>query len=251
MICPYCNSSSVIKKGLNSQKTKQNYQCKDCKRKFVCNGQDWFVSDYEKTVIDNLLKERISLRGICRVVSVSLRWLVLYSRKLYEAQPIDLGYKHQTLKVKEKGVLYLKLHDCESDEMWSFVKEKKNKQWIWIALCAQTKQVIWFHVGGRGRKDAQLFWDGIPQIVKDQCVFHTDDWEAYKGVIPESIHLSAKQKKYTNHIERFNCTVRQRVARLVRLSLSFSKKLEYHILALRYFFCAHNREVKLKLGLDV
>jgi IS1 family transposase len=33
-----------------------------------------------------------------------------------------------------------------------------------------------------------------------------------------------KQARKTNHIERFNNTLRQRVARLVRETLSFSKK---------------------------
>ncbi|MGZ8237947.1 MAG: hypothetical protein ACXWTY_08770 [Methylobacter sp.] len=30
--------------------------------------------------------------------------------------------------------------------MWSFVGNKDNKQWIWIALDVGTRQVIVFHV---------------------------------------------------------------------------------------------------------
>ena len=59
--------------------------------------------------------------------------------------------------------------------------------------------------------------------------FHTDDWEAYKGILPAGRHRYGKQKKHTNRVERFFCTLRQRASRLVRLSLSFSKKLEQHI----------------------
>ena len=40
-----------------------------------------------------------------------------------------------------------------------------------------------------------------------------------------------------NHIERFNNTLRQRVSRLVREPLSFSKKLAHHIGAIKYFIC--------------
>jgi hypothetical protein len=38
-----------------------------------------------------------------------------------------------------------------------------------------------------------------------------------------------KETGKTSYIERFNCTMRQRVSRLVRKTLSFSKKLEKHI----------------------
>ncbi|CEG13585.1 hypothetical protein MSIBF_A4220004 [groundwater metagenome] len=67
-------------------------------------------------------------------------------------------------------------------------------------------------------------------------VFYTDDWDAYKGVIPEKQHIVADKKSgKTNIIERFNCTMRQRVSRLVRFTLLFSKKIENHIGAINYF----------------
>ena len=66
--------------------------------------------------------------------------------------------------------------------------------------------------------------------------FHTDQYEVYKGVIPAEQHRAiTKQARKTNHIERFNNTLRQRVARLVRETLSFSKKLANHIGAIKYF----------------
>ena len=46
-----------------------------------------------------------------------------------------------------------------------------------------------------------------------------------------------KKARKTNHIERFNNTLRQRVSRLVRETLSFSKKLTNHIGAIKYFIC--------------
>jgi IS1 family transposase len=46
-----------------------------------------------------------------------------------------------------------------------------------------------------------------------------------------------KRARKTNHIERVNHTPRQRVARLVRSALGFSKSGENHVAALRYFPC--------------
>jgi insertion element IS1 protein InsB len=41
-------------------------------------------------------------------------------------------------------------------------------------------------------------------------------------------------------VERLNCTLRQRVSRLVRATLSFSKNLANHIGAIKYFICDYN-----------
>ena len=49
-----------------------------------------------------------------------------------------------------------------------------------------------------------------------------------------------KETGKTNYIERFNCTLRQRVSRLVRKTLSFSKKLENHIGAIWNFIHHYN-----------
>jgi insertion element IS1 protein InsB len=120
--------------------------------------------------------------------------------------------------------------------MWSFVGKGANKQWIWIAMDAKTRQVIAFHVGDRSRESAQELWANIPVAYREQARFHTDQYEAYKGVIPAERHQAiTKQARKTNHIERFNNTLRQRLSRLVRETLSFSKKLANHIGAIRYF----------------
>ncbi len=34
----------------------------------------------------------------------------------------------------------------ELDEMWSFVQNKKNQVWIWLALCRRTRQIVaWWY----------------------------------------------------------------------------------------------------------
>lgn len=72
---------------------------------------------------------------------------------------------------------------------------------------------------------------------------HTDQYRVYQGVIPARQHRAiTKQARKTNHIERFNNTLRQRVSRLVRETLSFSKQLTHHIGAIKYFICHYNLE---------
>jgi insertion element IS1 protein InsB len=93
----------------------------------------------------------------------------------------------------------------------------------------------------RSRDSAKELWANIPEIYREQATFHTDQYEAYKSVIPAARHRAiTKKARKTNHVERFNNTLRQRVSRLVRETLSFSKKLAHHIGAIKYFICHYN-----------
>jgi hypothetical protein len=57
----------------------------------VEGGTSWFVSSYEKSLIDKLLLERLSLSGICRVMNISESWLSGYLKTLYSNLPEDLN----------------------------------------------------------------------------------------------------------------------------------------------------------------
>jgi insertion element IS1 protein InsB len=130
--------------------------------------------------------------------------------------------------------------------MWSFVGKKGNKQWIWLALDAQTKEVVGVHVGDRSRKGARKLWKSIPAVYRQCAVWYSDFWEAYEQVIPSKRHKPVgKETGQTNYIERFNCTMRQRISRLVRKTLSFSKKEENHIGAIWYFIHHYNASLHL------
>jgi insertion element IS1 protein InsB len=118
----------------------------------------------------------------------------------------------------------------------SKIPKKANKQWIWIAMEATTRQVVAFHVGDRSRTSAKRLWAKIPHAYRQQATFYTDQYAVYTGVIPAAQHRAiSKSARKTNHIERFNNTLRQRVSRLVREALSFSKKLANHIGAIKLF----------------
>lgn len=59
--------------------------------------------------------------------------------------------------------------------------------------------------------------------------------------INEQDQLTQNQSKaQTNHVERFNCTLRQRLGRLVRETFSFSKSDLMHHATLAYFIHRYN-----------
>ena len=65
--CPQCGATQFKKNG-HTRHGKQNYQCKECERQFSAGANNRLISPER---IENLLRERISLRGICRAVDVS------------------------------------------------------------------------------------------------------------------------------------------------------------------------------------
>ena len=133
--------------------------------------------------------------------------------------------------------------------MWSFVEMKLNKQWIWLALDQDSKEIVGLNVGSRDRTGAKGLWKSLPPVYRQCAVCYTDFWSAYDEIIPEKRHKAVgKDSGKTNHIERFNLTLRQRVSRPVRKTLSFSKKLENHIGAIWNFVHHYNLEIAPKLS---
>ena len=236
MTCPTCGSHDISKNG-TTRRGKQNYKCRDCNRQFVEDPQ-WKPRDKnEQSLIDLLLLEKIPLAGIARATGVSQSWLQNYVNACYEWVP-----KVAAVMPKAKGKLTVQM-----DELWSFVDDKGNKQWVWLAIDADTREVIGCHIGDRSRESARSLWQSIPAVYRQCATVYTDYWEAYETVIPAKRHCAVgKDSGLTSYIERFNNTLRQRVSRLVRKTLSFSKKLENHIGAIWNFIHEYNRLIREK-----
>jgi len=234
--CPECGSQSFKKDG-HIHTGKQNHQCKAWGRQFVVHADNRAIAEDQRTLVERLLCEKISLHGICRAVGVSIRWLMDFMITRFKALPDHLHVQPVT---SPREVIIGRL-DVEADEMWSFVKQKANKQWVWIAMDQQTRQIIAFHIGDRSHDSAKQLWGNLPTVYREQATFHTDQYEVYRGVIPTTQQKAiTKKARKTNHIERFNNTLRQRVSRLVRDTMAFSKKLANHIGAIKYFICHYN-----------
>ena len=143
------------------------------------------------------------------------------------------------LAVDEEAAIELEL-----DELWSFVFKKSCKRWIWIALCRGSRQVVAYVIGDRSEATCRRLWERIPA---SYCEAHcySDFWEAYQNVIPEDQHTPCgKDSGLTAHVERWNNTLRQRLARFVRKTLSFSKSDRMHEICLRLFIHRYNLSLR-------
>ena len=130
----------------------------------------------------------------------------------------------------------------ELDELWSFVLHKRSQRWVWLALCRRTRQVVAFFVGDRSERRCWELWQRVPSAYQ-RCLTYSDFWHAYANVLSSETHQPvAKGSGQTNHVERFNNTLRQRLARFVRKTLSFSKSDRMHQIALTLFLYTYNSE---------
>jgi insertion element IS1 protein InsB len=112
-----------------------------------------------------------------------------------------------------------------------------------VALCALTRQVVAFALGDRSAETCRKLWREIPRRYKG-ALCYSDFWEAYRAVIPSEQHVAVgKDSGKTNHVERWNNTLRQRVGQFVRKTLSFSKREDMHEARTRLFVHRYNLDV--------
>jgi insertion element IS1 protein InsB len=125
--------------------------------------------------------------------------------------------------------------------MWSFVGSQHHRQWIWRALDEQSAEMVGGYVGARDRGGAKGRWASLPAVYRQCAGAYTDFWSSYEELLPARRHRAVgKETGGTSKIERFNKTMRQRLSRLVRTTLSFSKKLVNQIGAIWLFVHHYN-----------
>ena len=96
----------------------------------------------------------------------------------------------------------------QCDEMWSFIGNKNNKQWLWLPIDIETREIVFFYLGERREKGANRLWNSLPGVYRKCAVCYTYLWLAYDLVFPDLIHKSVgKETGLTAYIERLNNTL--------------------------------------------
>ena len=230
MICPHCQSARVSKNG-HTPRGRQNYRCFGCNRQFLENAHPVVYSAATKAIILRALTERMSVRGAERTFHVSRQKIATW---LEEAAADGADDPPKAPPVDSQIVL-------ELDETWRFIGRRKANVWLWVALERRTRRIIGWVSGDRSEKTAQQLWERLPAAYRAQSHCYTDFWRAYACVVPPEHHTACgKEQGQTTPIERWNTTLRQRVGRFVRDTLSFSKCARMHVAALTWFIHCYN-----------
>jgi IS1 family transposase len=149
--------------------------------------------------------------------------------------------------------------------------------WTWTALCADTKLIASWYVGGRDRDDAAAFLSDLKERLSRRIQLTTDGHAAYESSVglvfrndvdwaqivkdyaapregearySPSVCVGAKTrvkkgnpdpaKISTSYVERQNLTMRMSMRRFTRLTNGFSKKLDNHMAAIALHFMHYN-----------
>jgi insertion element IS1 protein InsB len=120
---------------------------------------------------------------------------------------------------------------AELDEMWSFVKTKKQERWLWHAIDHQSGQILAYVLADH-KDEAFIQLKALLEPFGVQQ-FYTDGWGAYQRHLDESQHVVGKCN--TQKIERKHLTLRTRIKRLARKTICFSKSIQMHDIVLGLF----------------
>jgi IS1 family transposase len=66
------------------------------------------------------------------------------------------------------------------DEIWSVVGSKKNNISIQLAIYRNSRKIVEVYAGRRDTESALSLWDSLPESCRNNAVFYTDLWIAYK-----------------------------------------------------------------------
>jgi len=74
----------------------------------------------------------------------------------------------------------------QCDELRFFVGHKGNKQWVWLALDANTREIVGVYIGARDEAAARKLWASLPPLDRQCAIADTDFWQPMGQCCPAS-----------------------------------------------------------------
>ena len=165
-----------------------------------------------------MLVRGIGIRDIAEIENVSIKKVLS-----------TLVNSNHTLKPKQSHY-----DSLEVDEFWSYVGNKKNKQWLIYAYHRTSGEIVAFVWGKRNLKTAKMLRNKLSLLGVSFDTVYSDSWESFAGAFAADNHITGKTN--TVGIEGNNCRLRHRIRRAFRKTCCFSKKLYNHLKAFNLAF---------------
>ena len=52
------------------------------------------------------------------------------------------------------------------DEIWSYVGNKQNQQWLWMVIDVKSRQILAFHIGDCSKSSGEILMKKLPEELK-------------------------------------------------------------------------------------
>ena len=217
--CPDCQSTKIKRNGKKTSK-KQNYFCKDCRRQFIGDHALTYKGCHSKLIhrILTMLVRGVGIRDISEIEEISIKKVLS-----------TLVNSNHILKPKQTHY-----DSLEVDEFWTYVGNKKNKQWLIYAYHRTSGEIVAFVWGKRNLQTAKELREKLSSLGVSFDTVFSDNWESFNGAFSADNHIIGKEN--TVGIEGNNCRLRHRIRRAFRKTCCFSKKLYNHIKAFNLAF---------------
>ncbi len=217
-VCKHCNSSNCIRKAKRGNT--QKLLCKTCGK----HQQTIYVNNrYTEADEENIRthhNEGLGIRSIGRLLgNPTTSVQMLMERK---AAKLKLPEPSQPNRI------YL------LDELQTFVARNKesHRRYIISAMDKRTGKIVCVAFGRRNQKTIRQVTDTLNQFSPKRIV--TDGWNGYAALIPKAIHKITEFG--INRLERLHLNLRQRLKRLSRKSMSWSKSERMLVVSIRLYF---------------
>ena len=183
-----------------------NVICSDCKD--GAKTTNWIIG---------LTKEGCGIRSIARLLGICCK--TVQSRIL-----------NCCLLINKPSILLNQTY--EVDELCTYIGNKSNRIWVAYSYCQGSKTVVDFIVGSRNKTTLMPLINSL--LCSLPVKIHTDKHQVYASLIPVGVHST--KCRGTNHIERYNLTLRTHLKRLSRRSICYSKSAAMLFACLKIYF---------------
>lgn len=123
-----------------------------------------------------LYLEGMGFRAIGRVLDVNFVTVYYWIKKWGES--VFLPLSKEPIEI------------MELDEIHTYISNKKNYCWVWIAVDRFGKRYIDFICGKRSTKTFKELWDRLKE--NNINGFCSDYWKSYSELIPPEKHIESK-----------------------------------------------------------